>query len=365
MSPPPPRTHAPFHGVTLGDLVTELGGRLEPDNPHSRARPVRGVCPLDNPRLDHLGALLDPRYQRLADTFHGAALLVHDEPTDSSRRTDDVPRWLHPSPHDVFDTLCLRARRFGCGDPSLRHASAHVDPSATLASDVAIGHAAFIGAEVQVGQGTRIGHSAVLEPGCRLGARCAIGAGAWLGPGTWLGDDVVIGPHAVIGAPGFGYRPDARGVLVRHPHIGGVIVEDEVHIGANTCIDAGRLEPTRIGARSRIDNLVHLAHNVRLGERCIVLAQVGVAGSSVLEDDCILAGQAGVAGHLRVGRGARVAAQAGVGRNVPPAASVAGSPAFELARWRRVSHLQRDLDERLRSLEQRLSALESRRGEPA
>ncbi len=122
-------------------------------------------------------------------------------------------------------------------------------------------------------------------------------------------------------------------------------------MGAGTCIDAGTLEPTCVGARTCIDNLVHVAHNVRIGKDCVILAQVGIAGSAVLDDGCVLAGQVGVAGHIRVGRGAQVAAQAGVAQRVQDGARVGGTPAFDLLRWRRASIAMRTIDQRLSILE--------------
>lgn len=345
--------------ATLAELVAELGGRLEPAS--AGALTVTGVCGIDAPRPGHVSLLIDARYRRHAPAFSGAALVVAALEPDVA-----CAQWLHAEPQQAFDRLCERLHPDRTTLPRTIEPGAHVDPSARLAEGVGIAPGAFVGADVELGPDTRVGPGAVIEPGARLGARCRIGANAWLGPGCWLGDDVEIGVNSVIGSQGFGYAPQGRDAtprLARHPHVGGVVIEDDVHIGACCCVDAGRLEPTRIGTGSRVDNLVHLAHNVRLGARCVVLAQAGIAGSTVLEDDCALGGQAGIAGHLRLGAASRVAAQAGVSRSLPPGRSVGGSPAFELARWRRVALLERDLEARYRqldALEQRLRKLETR-----
>jgi UDP-3-O-[3-hydroxymyristoyl] glucosamine N-acyltransferase len=201
-----------------------------------------------------------------------------------------------------------------------------------------------------VGRGCRwagriaIGPYAVLGPGVRLGADCSIGAHTEIGSGATLGDAcrldahvvvaagaelghrVVAKPGARIGTAGFGYTA-AGGARERLPHVGRCAVGDDVEIGANTTVDRGSVGATRIGPGTKIDNLVQVGHNVRIGARCVIMAQVGLAGSTLIGDDVMLAGQAGLAGHLRVGDGARVAAQSGVIGDVAAGATVSGYPA--------------------------------------
>lgn len=189
-----------------------------------------------------------------------------------------------------------------------------------------------------------IGPHAVLGAGVRLGARCRVGAGAVLEDGVTAGDDVQIDPRvvchhgvrlghrvrlkagAVIGGDGYGFAPGPDGLRAIR-HVGGCVLEDDVHVGANSTIDRGSLDDTIVGAGTKIDNLVHLAHNTRVGRNCMLMAGVGVAGSARLGHGVILAGQVGVVGHITLGDGVRVSAQSGVGQDVPPGTDMGGSPA--------------------------------------
>jgi UDP-3-O-[3-hydroxymyristoyl] glucosamine N-acyltransferase len=149
-------------------------------------------------------------------------------------------------------------------------------------------------------------------------------------PGTVIGERVILHAGVRLGSDGFGYVPGEGGTGHRRiPHVGRCVIGDDVEIGANTTVDRGSVDDTVIGTGTKIDNLVQVGHNVRIGARCIIMAQVGISGSCVIDDDCILAGQAGLAGHLTVGRGARVAAQSGVDRSIPAGMTVFGYPARE------------------------------------
>jgi len=178
---------------------------------------------------------------------------------------------------------------------------------------------------VEIGPRCRIGPSAVIGDGVVLGAECHIGAHATISHAL-LGARVVVYPGARIGQDGFGFGIAEDG-FVSMPQLGRVVLEDDVEIGANTTIDRGSLHDTVIGAGSRLDNLVQIGHNVRIGRGCVIVSQAGISGSTVLEDHVMVAGQAGLTGHLRIGRRARIGAQAGVMSDVPVGADVVGSPA--------------------------------------
>ena len=167
--------------------------------------------------------------------------------------------------------------------------------------------------------------AAIIGDGVVLGADCRIGAHASLSHAL-LGERVVVYPGARIGQDGFGFATTGEGFL-SVPQLGRVVLEDDVEVGANTTIDRGSLHDTVIGAGSRLDNLVQIGHNVRLGRGCVIVSQAGISGSTILEDHVMVAGQAGLTGHLRIGRRARIGAQAGVMSDVPAGADVVGSPA--------------------------------------
>ena len=198
-------------------------------------------------------------------------------------------------------------------------ASANIDPS------VEVGPLAVIGENVVIGPRGRIGALAVIGDGVRIGWDARIGSQASLSHAL-LGDRVYIYPGARIGQDGFGFAITAQGFHTV-PQLGRVMIEDDVEVGANSTIDRGALEDTVIGAGTRIDNLVQIGHNCRIGKACVLVSQSGVAGSTVLEDQVVLAAQAGLADHLRIGTGSRIGAKAGVMADVPPGISVLGSPA--------------------------------------
>ncbi len=207
-----------------------------------------------------------------------------------------------PALHAAWAALLL-------GQPEMRtsgiHPSAVVDETAELGEGVAVGPLAVIGARVRIGAGTTIEAGAVIHERCHIGARCRIGA------------------NSVVGAEGFGYE-FVDGALQRIPHLGGVQIGDDVDIGAATTIDRARFGETRIGNGSKIDNLVQIAHNVEIGEHCIIVSQVGIAGSCRIGDGAILAGQAGLVPHVTIGPGAKVAAATGVAGDVPAGVSWSG-----------------------------------------
>jgi UDP-3-O-[3-hydroxymyristoyl] glucosamine N-acyltransferase len=206
------------------------------------------------------------------------------------------------------------------------HQSAVIGRGARIGEGVWIGPYVVIGDGARIGAGTRVEAQVVVGAGVSVGGACHLYPGACLYPGTVIGDRTRIHAGARIGSDGFGYV-FRGGQHEKIPHVGRCIVESDVEIGANTTIDRGSIDDTVIGAGTKIDNLVHIAHNVRIGRLCLIMAQVGIAGSARVEDGCILAGQAGIAGHHTIGKGARVAAQAGAFGDVPPGETWSGYPA--------------------------------------
>lgn len=211
--------------------------------------------------------------------------------------------------------------------------------------DGSIHSSAVIHPEARIGAGTQIGPYAVIEAGAEIGANCRIGAFVLLGRKVVLGEDcvihshcsvshavlgrgVVLHPGARIGQEGFGFTATAEGRFVTAPQLGSVRLGDGVEVGANSCVDRGSLGETVLGTGTRIDNLVQIGHNVRTGQGCVLVAQVGVSGSTVLGDYVVAGGQAGLTGHLKIGSKARIGAQAGVMNDVPPGIEMLGSPAL-------------------------------------
>jgi UDP-3-O-[3-hydroxymyristoyl] glucosamine N-acyltransferase len=253
---------------------------------------------------------------------HAAAVIVHPDMQDKVPESavaivaaDPLIAWarvaalFHPAPP---------------AKPGI-HPSAVIADSARIDPTAEVGALAVIGEDVTIGPRGRIGAMAVIGDGVQIGRDVRIGPHASLSHAL-IGDRVYIYPGARIGQDGFGFAmsPDGFSTV---PQLGRVVIEDDVEVGANTTIDRGALEDTVIGAGTRIDNLVQIGHNVRIGRACVIVAQVGISGSTVLEDQVVLAGQVGVAGHLRIGKGSRLGAKSGVMADVPPRSDFAGAPA--------------------------------------
>jgi UDP-3-O-[3-hydroxymyristoyl] glucosamine N-acyltransferase len=196
--------------------------------------------------------------------------------------------------------------------PGEIHHSAVISPSAT------VGQKVFVGAFVCIGEGATVGDNTQLRAGAKIGDNVSVGANCVLHPnvfiedGCTVGDNVVLHSGVVIGADGFGYVRDGAGNYNKFPQIGTVVIEDNVEIGANTCVDRAALGETFIGEGTKIDNLVQVGHNVRIGKRCVIAAQTGISGSTVIEDDCVIGGQVGFGDHALVKSGAVIGSQAGV-----------------------------------------------------
>jgi UDP-3-O-[3-hydroxymyristoyl] glucosamine N-acyltransferase len=235
-----------------------------------------------------------------------------------------------------------------------------------------------------LGPGSSIGPFAVVGDGARIGARTIVHPHVSIGRQSEIGDDCVIHPRvslrervrlgnrvivqdgAVIGSDGFGFARRPDGTHHKIPQIGGVVVEDDVEIGANSTIDRPAVGETRIGAGTKIDNLVQIAHGVTLGRNVLVAAQVGIAGSTTIGDSVTLAGQVGVAGHITIGKGVIATAQTGIPNSVDPGAFVSGYPAIPNREWLKSSAVFRKLPELRKlvaDLQKRIEELESNRGE--
>ncbi len=208
---------------------------------------------------------------------------------------------------------------------------AHVHPSARFESRVTVDPGAVVGPRAEIGAGSVIGAAAVIGPEVRIGRNVAIGAGATVAHAL-IGDNVIIHPGVRIGQDGFGFLM-GRGGHVKVPQIGRVIIQDGVEIGAGSTIDRGANRDTIIGEGTKIDNLVHVAHNVEIGRHCVIVAQTGISGSVTLKDFVVLAARVGINDHVTIGEGAQIAAISIVKDDVPPGAIWGGTPAKPVKQW--------------------------------
>ncbi len=243
------------------------------------------------------------------------------------------------------------------------HRLALVAESAVVAADASIGPFAV------VGEGARVGARTILHPHVCLGREAEVGDDCVLHPRVSIrervriGHRVVIQDGAVVGSDGFGFARTPQGTHQKIPQVGGVVIEDDVEIGANTAIDRPAVGETRVKAGTKIDNLVQVAHGVTIGRNVLLAAQVGIAGSSTLEDDVTLAGQVGVAGHLTLGKGVIATAQSGIPNSVEPGSFISGYPAIDNRDWLKSSAVFRrlpDLKKTVTELQRRVAELEER-----
>ena len=273
-----------------------------------------------------------------------------------------------PAPRRNFFRI---AERFTPGpEISGSHPSAVIDPSAILGPGVAVGPRAVIAASVRVGDRSTVGAGCYLGPGVGLGTDCVIEPNVTIQRGCQLGDRCIVHSGAVIGGDGFGFNWDGTGHR-KVPQLGQVVIEDDVDIGCNSCVDRATLGETRIRRGTKIDNLVQVAHNTDIGAHVILVSQAGVAGSSRVGTGAVIAGQVAISDHVEVGAGARVGGQSGVTKDVPPGTTVFGTPARpmkdtlrELAALAQLPALLKKIksqNRELASLRERLEALEQNR----
>ena len=251
--------------------------------------------------------------------------------------------------------------------PKLKAVAEGIDPTAKIGQGVVIGEGVSIGAGVVVDDGAQIGDNSVIADGCKIGENSKLGKSCRLDSNVVvyhncrLGDNVIIQANSTIGSVGFGYSfIDGGHKLI--PHNGGVIIEDFVEIGANCCVDRAKFGNTIIGAGTKIDNLVQIAHNVVIGKCCLIVGQVGIAGSCRLGDGVVLAGQVGVVDNIEIGDGAIVGAQSGVFRNIAAGQQLFGTPATKKRHALRAIGLMKRLPklaEQLKLLIRRIEKLES------
>jgi len=345
------------HSYSLADLADRLGAEVVGD----RDRMIEGIRPLDQAGPEHLSFLHNPKYAdqaaaspagailvESADQLTGRDLLVCDQPYLAVARALEL---FHPRP-----------------TPELG-----VHPSAEVHDDLSLGTGSSIGPLVAVGRGVTIGENTEIGAGCVIGDGVHIGDDVLLHPrvviedGCRVGHRCVLQSGAVIGSDGYGFAT-VEGIHHKVPQVGIVVLEDDVEIQANTTIDRGTMGETRIGRGTKVDNLVQLAHNVQVGEHCLLVSQSGISGSTKIGRHSVFAGQAGAAGHLEIGERVVVTARSAAMKSVTDGTILAGFPGRPQAEWMRAqAAVQRlgALRKKVNDLEKRLAAVEGREEEQA
>ncbi|MDL2267467.1 UDP-3-O-(3-hydroxymyristoyl)glucosamine N-acyltransferase [Desulfovibrio sp. OttesenSCG-928-G15] len=334
--------------MLLSELASRLGLRLKGQDAE-----FSGLNTLENASDTEISFLSNPKYRHcLADTKALAVILAEEF-------AEDVPTALISSnPYrDFAYAASFFVRKQGSFSGISEHAVIH--PQATVEEGCTIHPHAHVGA------GTTVGKGCVLFPGVYVGEDCVIGEACILYPnavvlaGTTLGSRCVLNAGAVLGTDGFGFvRIDGK--MQKIPQIGSVALADGVDVGANSCVDRATLGATSIGKDSKIDNLVQLGHNVELGEQCLIISQVGIAGSTKVGNRVTMAGQAGIAGHIVIGDDVTIGPQAGVPKDIAPGVTGSGSPFMDARTYMRATVLAPklpDLHKKVQQLEKELEAV--------
>ncbi|HOQ04703.1 MAG TPA: UDP-3-O-(3-hydroxymyristoyl)glucosamine N-acyltransferase [Anaerohalosphaeraceae bacterium] len=343
--------------MTVAELAERLGGRL--CGPGRQT--VHGVNTLRDASPEEVSFLTEEKQRPLLADCRAAAVLVPQE-TENCRLTQIVVG-------NVQKALIEALKLFAPPLTSWKgvHPTAVVEPDAVLEEGVGIGPNTYIGHQVRIGAYTVIGPNCSIGERTQIGSRCRLDSNVVVYHDCRIGNFCILQSHCTIGATGFGYAfVDGRHQLI--PHNGGVILEDGVEIGANSCVDRAKFGQTVVGAGTKIDNLVQVGHNVRIGRMCLLAGQVGLAGSAVLGDGVVLGGQVGVADHITVGSGAMAGAAATIVENVEPGGQVWGTPAQEIAAEKRSAVWYRRLPklaEEVRELKKRIQQLENAKNNPA
>ena len=338
--------------LTTAQLAEKISARLEGNG----SVEIKSVGPIEVATCADVTFVTGDKYLGSVKSSNAAAVI-----TSKSIDKFDRPQLIVK---DVSAALVATLKLFA---PKLAAAKPGIHPTCVLGKNVKIADSASVGPSVTIADNVRVGENAVLGAGVRVGEDSVIGDNTRLGPNVVIyhnckiGNNVIIQANTTIGSTGFGYiLMDGRPTLV--PHNGGVIIKDFVEIGANCSIDRAKFGNTVVGAGTKIDNLVQIAHNVIIGKCCLIVGQCGIAGSSKVGDGVVLAGQVGLVDNITVGDGVIVGAQSGVPRDVPAGRKILGSPAIDYAeKIRQFVLIQRlpKMAEQLKELTERVNALEA------
>ncbi len=331
--------------LTVTELAAFLGGVVQGDG----NTVISGLGALETAGPAELTFLANPRYAaKVAETSAGAVLMAPGGERYGRTAIEVANPYLGFA---KLLTLFYTEPR----DPVGVLPAAVVSDSATIGEGTSVYPGAVIGRNVAIGARTTVYPGAVLYDNVSIGEDCIIHANAVIREHCRIGNRCIIQPGAVIGSDGFGYAPDGSGYY-RIPQIGIVLLEDDVEIGANTCIDRAAIDVTRISRGTKLDNLVQIAHNCQIGEDCMIVSQVGISGSAKIGNHVTLAGQVGVAGHLTIGDNVLVGAQSGVPSSLPANAAYSGTPTMPHKEWLKSAMVV----PRLPEMKKTVSALEKR-----
>lgn len=336
--------------MKLSEIAERLGCKLAGDG----GIEINAVAGLEYAREGELTFLSNPRYARLVESTRASAILL-------DREIDGLAMAMLISENPYLDFA--RALEFFYEAPKPK---AGIHPAAAIAATAHIGKNATIGAYAVVGDHVVIGDDAVIHPhvtiyeGVKIGNRFLAHANAVVREFCRVGNGVILQNGVIVGGDGYGFAHRADGTQHKIPQAGIVVIEDDVEIQANSCIDRAAVGETRIGRGTKIDNLVQVGHAVAVGENNIICSQSGIAGSTTLGNNCILAGQVGVINHLKIGNNVLMTAKTGVGVDIPDGQKISGAPSLDNRQWLRCTAVYNrlpELDKSVKALKRQVASL--------
>lgn len=320
--------------IAVAELAALVGGRVVAGDGETL---IERVASLESAGAGAISFVEDKRFLEGARASRASCLLVPEGTAEAAGEFAPVlievarPKLAFAT---IAEVLHPQKRRMAG-----THPTAIIAETAQVGADVFIGAGVVVGERASVGARTQVLAGAVIEDDVQIGEECVIHPKVVLYAGARIGSRVILHAGAVVGADGFGYVRDGAAGYAKFPQVGRVVIEDDVEIGANSCVDRGALGETRIGRGTKLDNLVHVGHNVQIGERVVIAAQTGISGSTVIESDAVIGGQVGMGDHARVGAGAIVGSKAGIlpGKIVRAGAIVWGVPVRPLDEYKRLN----------------------------
>ena len=327
------------------DIAALLRGTIEGDGDIT----VNNVSKIEEGKPHTLAFLANPKYEQYIYNTEASVVLVNKDFVPSQPVKCTLIKV--ESAYDAIASLLqmyesMRPRPTGIEQPS------YIDQSATIGENLYLGAFAYIGKNAKIGKNVSIYPHAYIGNGVTIGDNTTINSGVKIYHDCHIGANCIIHASTVIGADGFGFAPTADGSYKKVPQIGNVVIEDNVEIGATTCIDRATMGSTKICQGAKLDNLIQIAHNVVVGQNTVIASQTGVAGSTKIGERCVFGGQVGLAGHITIGDNVQIAAQSGIGSNTKNDVILRGSPAFEFNKYQKCLAVFRKLPEMYSSLNQ-------------
>lgn len=338
--------------IYLKDIANFVGGKLF----GNENIVIENVAKIEDAKKGDLTFLYLPAYQKYFNSTQASAILV--KPGFNKNRSD-ISYIEVQDPNKAFFKI---VNKFFAPDFKLEgiDETASIYPNVKIGKNVAIGKNVVISSGCQIGDNTKIFHNTVIHDNVHIGSDCLIFSNVSIREKSFIGNRVIVHSGTVIGADGFGFDPDEKGVFQKIYQIGNVVIEDDVELGANVCVDRASTGSTVIKRGVKIDNLVHVAHNVIIGENTAIAAQAGISGSTKIGKNCLIAGQVGIVGHIEIADKVTLIAQSGVSKGIPKSGTYFGSPAKEMSTALRLEgHIRSlpDYAKRISQLENQIKEL--------